>query len=335
MGLIVTDPQEPKLFHLTMTPTLAEGIVLNELYPDQRGRDVDVIQDYALQMRHGTFRRWTVITFAVLHGRRYLVNGQHTLYAILLAEVPIEVTIEERPVHSLEEMAELYSTFDRHRRRHLRQLMKAKKTAEAVELNQGQTENLSSCMPLLCTGFAVVPRIGGNVRMYVNNVSLRDAFVRLWTPEAAIFFQNIKGAPGALSQNARRAAVMAVAIVTLHFTGTDAEEFWHRVTKPDGLMTNDPRHRLHIFLRTSARSDYEPHVYCRYMAAAWNAAWLDRTPQSLQPGDAAAPIRLEGTPHKGDKVMRYLTPTGKLLKDPQPYDATTWQQEMFPEASRN
>lgn len=322
--------QEPTVFHLLMTPALTQGIVLNELYPDQRGRDVDVVQDYAIQMRHGTFRFWTVITFAVLDGRRYLVNGQHTLYALLASGVTIPLTIEERPVQSWEEMAQLYSTFDRHRRRHLRQLMKAKKTAEAVELNQGQTEHLSSCLPLLCTGFASVPRIGGNVRMYINNVNLREAFVRLWTPEASIFYQNIKGAPGTLSQNARRAAVMAVALVTIHTTGTDAEEFWHSVTAPDGLSTKDPRHRLHIFLRTSFRKDYEPHVYCRYVAAAWNAAWLGRTPQSLQPGDATAPIRLEGTPHKGDKILRYLTPTGDLLQEPQPYDATTWQQEMFP-----
>lgn len=322
--------QEPTVYHLLTTPDLAQGIVLNELYPDQRGRDVDVIQDYALQMRHRTFRPWTVITFAVLNGRRFLVNGQHTLYALLAAGVTLPLTIEERPVASWEELAQLYSTFDRHRRRHLRQLLKAKHLAQDVQLNQGQTENLASCLPLLCSGFAAVPRVGGNLRMYVNNSSLREAFVRLWTPEAAIFYQNIKGAPGALSQNARRSAVMAVALVTIHFTGTDAEEFWHRVTTPDGLSTKDPQHRFHIFLRASAIKDYEPHVYSRYVAAAWNAAWMGRTPQSLLTGDVAAPIRLEGTPHTGDQVRRYITPTGELLQEPHPYDATTWQQEMFP-----
>lgn len=323
---------EPTIYPLLMTSTLAQGIVLNEMYPDQRARDLDVIQDYALQMRHGTFRPWTVITFALLDGRRYLVNGQHTIYAILTSGMTMPLMIEERQVTSWEEMAQLYGTFDRHRLRHLRQLLRARKTSEALQLNHGQAEQLASCMALLCTGFSALQRHGGNVRMYINNVTLREAFMHEWGGEATIFFQNIKGAPGTLSQNLRRAAVMAVGLVTIRFTGTDAEEFWHNVAMDDGLAKNDPRKRLHLWLRTSSRKDYEAHVYSRYVACAWNAAWLGKTPLSLQPGDAVTPIRLEGTPHTGEQVLRYITPRGEMLQEPQPYDPATWQQEMFPAA---
>jgi hypothetical protein len=39
--------------------------------------------------------------------------------------------------------------------------------------------------------------------------------------------------------------------------------------------------------------------------------------------------QLEGTPHTGDKVLRYITPKGDVLHDLEIYTPDAWQQELF------
>jgi hypothetical protein len=323
------EQQEPTYSPRMMTPDLAHAAVLNDLYVGQRTVDWDMVFTYALELRRGTFRRWTVITFAVLQGKRYLVNGQHLLHAIHLAGLAVEVTEETRQVRSLAELKALYRSFDRNKVRSLKLLLKDAGTAEDLGFNLGQTFDLSACLPLLAAGFANLKQARSHLRMYTHNVNIREAFVHAWSQEGHIFFQNIKGAPGQISQNLRRAAVMAVALVTIRHTGIDAEDFWHATAMDDGLAMNDPRKRLHLFLRTTIMGDYEPHVLSRYVAAAWNAAWTNRTPKTLLAGDVALPLRLDGTPHTGKEVLRYVTPGGELLHAPQPYDPATWEQGMF------
>lgn len=321
--------QEPTYSSTRVSPEVAQAVVLNEMYGGQRPFDEEIAYSYAIEMMQGTFRPWTVITFAILHGKRYLINGQHTMQAIIIAGATIPLTYEDRVVSSLAEVKALYRTFDRNKMRTIKTLLKDDESLETLPFNLGQRTNISSCLPLLASGFAPIKRLGGHLRMYTSNVNIRSRLIHAWTHEADIFFQNIKGAPGKLSQNIRRSSVLSVALVTLRFTGTDAEEFWHKVAMPDGLSVNDPRHRLHIFLRTSSIVEYEPHVLSRYVAVAWNAAYEDRTPRSLQPGDTSGPIRLAGTPHTGEQVLRYITPQGELLHDPQPYNPEVWQQEIF------
>jgi hypothetical protein len=174
-----------------------------------------------------------------------------------------------------------------------------------------------------------VTRQHGSMRMSTANANLRMTFLEKWTEEAARFFETLKGAPGTLSMNARRAPVMAVAIVTIRFTGTDAIEFWEKVVGDDRLAQGDPCKLLHVFLRTTKVGSFEPHIYARHVAAAWNGAWEDRKLKLLQPGAAHLPIRLEGTPHTGRQVLRYITPRGGVLEKPEPYDPVVWQQGLF------
>lgn len=122
---------------------------------------------------------------------------------------------------------------------------------------------------------------------------------------------------------------MAVALVTYRYTDRDAAEFWHAVAMDDRLAMNDPRKKLHFHIYTTKLRGYEPHVYSRYVARAWNAAWENKKLQSLQAQNITAPIHLEGTPHDGEKVLRYITPRGDVLHDPEVYRPDAWQQELF------
>jgi hypothetical protein len=122
---------------------------------------------------------------------------------------------------------------------------------------------------------------------------------------------------------------MAVALVTFRHTGQDAEEFWHEVAYDDGLSQGDPRKALHLFLRTTKLGSYEPHVYSRYIAWAWCRAWQDLTCAALRAQVEHLPITIDGTPHDGKGVYRYITPHGEALHDPMKYVAEDWQQGLF------
>src|SRR5262249_36902871 len=159
------------------------------------------------------------------------------------------------------------------------------------------------CLPLLASGFSSVPRSRGSMRMYTSNPRLRMDFIREWADEASRFYTAITGAPGTLSMNIRRAPVLAVALVTYRFTGTDADDFWTNVCQDDGLHQGDSRKALHIFLRTTKLSEYQPHAYSRSVAAAWCRHWKGQRGKNIQPQVEHQPILLEGTPHNGVDIL--------------------------------
>jgi hypothetical protein len=318
-----------KLSMVTMTSDLARSILTHERYEGQRQLDQSFVQAYALDMRNGEFRQGTLISFCVYKGKRYLVNGQHTLEAICLSGVTLELAVEEIQVESLEERAYWFGKYDRPKVRSLKQIYEAHVIHESLNFNKSQSIFLGGCLPLLATGFSSVPRAHGSMRMYTSSPRLRMDFMRAWTGEAEQFYAAIKGSPGSLGMNIRRSPVFAVALVTYRFQAEKAEDFWFNVCQDDGLNQGDVRKSLHVFLLTSQPSKYEPHEYSRYIAQAWNNAWYGQRRKNIQPQAAHNPILIEGTPHNGKDVLRYISPRGEVLKTPIKYDAEAWQKGLF------
>jgi hypothetical protein len=317
------------LRHEVITPEAARSILLHERYERQRPIDQSVVQEYALAMLNGEFRQGTLITFCVYRGKRYLINGQHTLEAICRSGIALELAIEEIQVESLEERSYWFSKYDRLKLRSLKQIYDANVIHETVNMNKSQADCLGACLPLMASGFASTPRWRGSMRMYTSNPRLRMDFIKEWADEASRFYSAIKGAPGTLSMNIRRAPVMAVALITYRFTGTDADDFWLNVCQDDGLHQGDQRKALHIFLRTTKLSTYQPHAYSRYIAGAWCRAWKNQRGKNIQPQVEHLPILIEGTPHDGKETFRYISPRGEVLHAPAQYDAETWQMGLF------
>jgi hypothetical protein len=320
--------QEHTYTPIDVTPDLAQHMLIHEMYARQRPAIPMTIQNYALQMKAGTWRPWSLIAACVLHGKRSCINGKQRLSAIVLSGVTVPLVLEEIQVQTEEEIGEWYAIHDQHDRRSLAVRFDALNLPDTLQFNKSQAKLLSACLPLMASGFAPASR-GMSLRMYTDNVMIRRAFMHEWKEEAHIFFQLIKGASQAITSSLRRAAVMPIALVTLRFTGTDAEEFWQNVAMNDRLAKDDPRQVLHLFLRTSNVLTIDWHVLCRYPATAWNAAYEERAIQHLQIGNAERPLRLEGTPHTGKEILRYITPRGEMLHTPRPYNPDTWQQEMF------
>ena len=308
------------------SPAQAQYSIMHEGYDRQRKLNQSYVSQYALEMRQGLWLPISPVVFAIVNGRRVLINGNHRLHAVVLAGCSVGFITVSVPLSSYEAIAPWYTSFDRLNQRTLAQAYQTHNLEAELRLNASQTKKLGSALPLLASGFEPVYSMPGSMKRQIQHHKTRMAFIREWCEELRQFWGDIKGAPGAMSSNLRSAPILAVALIHYRYTGTDATEFWHAVATADCLPQNDPRHRLHMHIRTSKIPTYDQDEYSRIVTRAWNATWNNRTPQSLQAESRTAPLRIEGTPHTGTEVLRYLTPEGEILHDPQPVPLEAWQQ---------
>lgn len=84
----------------------------NNSYEGQRHIREQHVDYLALLMRDGLFRKGTLISFAVLGRRHYLINGYHTLRAIEKHNLEYELAVEDIAVTDMIELASLYASFD-------------------------------------------------------------------------------------------------------------------------------------------------------------------------------------------------------------------------------
>jgi hypothetical protein len=97
---------------LSIDKPLAERILRDCPYAQQRPLNEDRALLLGDAMEHGTFLRLTQISFGRLHGRYHLVNGQHRLTAVTLADQPQAFRIEVYDCRDTAELHALYCRFD-------------------------------------------------------------------------------------------------------------------------------------------------------------------------------------------------------------------------------
>src|SRR5207344_2996213 len=85
-------------------------------------------------------RPGTEIARARYASRDYIINGNHTLMAMVRADLPIWITLTTYNVKSLQEIDTLYTTYDRQLPRSARDMLKAYGFAEHAGLSQRQSE---------------------------------------------------------------------------------------------------------------------------------------------------------------------------------------------------
>ena len=304
-----------------ISPSEASDILQTTRYEDQRTVDWGWVRQYALAMEQERFRPGSLITYALYEDRRILINGQHTLEAIIIFNDPYPIREEVIPVDSMKDVALLYGTFDQQRRRSNSQIYQAYRLDEQVNLGKTHIVWIGAAMPLVMSGFTPWPTQVRGFGVFMRDQWIKAKCITSWAGEARTYFEVIHNCPSEISQPLRRAAVMAVALVTIRHTGTDAEEFWMQVAMGSGLARGDTRLTLHQFLREKSAKEYDAHVYARYIAAAWNASYEHRQLKTLKVHETSLdkPIRLEGTPHDGLKVMRYLRQDGTIVEQPEEY----------------
>jgi len=279
----------------------------------------------AQAMRGGRFLEGTQIHFVVYNQHKHLVNGQHTLAAILQAGVPMVLNVQETTVTHEEDIARYYGRHDRGLPRSLSDSYQAHGFAALSGLSKTQITELGGAMPLVMSGFVNAASGGytGTLAMAFRDQDLRWDMMMAWIDEARAFFDAIAGAPSFVSRALTRQGTMSVALVTYRYAGTRAAAFWQAAAQDSGLAFGNPVKTLLRFLGNTPANKHTPPLYARYVASTWNAFWKGRPLSHVYVRNRTAPILLEGTPHTHRGVMRYLTPEGGVIRTPIPAEEMT------------
>lgn len=267
-------------------------------------------------IRTGHWRQGSEVHVATIEREKFLVNGQHTLSAILAEGIPVWLNVIEYDVQTLAEVGKLYETFDRNLLRSLDDIYQSDPEIQNLQWSKKELKAVSGAVTHLALGFRQETRYGEAHTM------LRDPFVRIdlmrtWVHEATQAFAGFTR--GKIRQTLYRSAVMSVVLATYRWQPTLAQRFWPAVCRDSGLTEGQPERALVHFLLTTPARLMLGSAYARHVAAAWNAAYDARPMQTLTARAQGNPIRLAGTPHDGEATHQYLSATGEALRQPHPW----------------
>lgn len=281
-----------------ITPDVAAEYVTRFNYSGQRPFNRKHVMVLAEAMRRGQFREYTGINFAVLGGVPCLVNGQHTLRAIVDVQKPIWLSVHLRKVESEEDIESEYSKFDIGRSRSLRDVMGG--IGDDLSLKAKERDALAVAVKWINDDFKTQGGADNAVRHYERkDFELRKQIMREWAEEAREFFGCLRLAPRPNAALFYRGAVTAVGLVTLRYNRDRAIDFWCASAADDGLRNGDPRKTLINWLRNNpvGKAINTQH---RAASSCWNA-WFRCASLTKAHTDSKSSLRILGTPY-GDRV---------------------------------
>lgn len=278
---------------LVMTsPEMARTLRAACHFERQRPLNEDHILRLAEEMERGAFIPGTQIFLGVYPDKSMVIlNGNHTLEAVALANIPLSLTFTYAPCRDEDEAGRIYAQFDIHRVRNWSDAFRAYGFNET--LPPYWSNAIGTAVGVIMSRFAY----SGRSMPRQKSREVRAQAMRRYADQAAQILEIVKGVPNANLQVFRRGGVMAVALETLRYQPSMASEFWHGFMADDGLRTNDPRKTLLNYLRVrtgnAQRRDRE--AASKACAQAWNAYFKERDLMVLRPA-VMQEFFLEGTP---------------------------------------
>lgn len=273
---------------------------LDRTYVNQRNVNKRKCEFYAGEMAKGRWQPTNTIAFAILGDDVHLVNGQHTLSAVLDSGTKLlQNPIVYYEVEKEEDIDNLYAHYDIGKPRSYSDSLRAFGVQEATGLPLHQINKLSSAIVYMESGF---PHYGK--KMDIAHIDL-IALVYDWQEEWKQLLDIISPCDQAIRGKILMKAVASVALATLKYQETKAVSFWADVAQINKLGRNDPRLTLHKTLLLMAAKgsnnsfSYSPGHFSRASAYAWNKYYNDAISALIKVNTLKTfdPIKINGTPY--------------------------------------
>ncbi len=275
--------------HLTtevikVTPGQAEIWLRNDLYSRQRPLRNSHIAFLVEQMKKEQFAIGTQIYFAKLNDRLHLIDGQHRLSAIAQSKVSLPIIVTTNHVNTEDEVAWLYTAFDRQLTRTAADAVRAVQPAGVEGWRAWQVNAFIGALKIVCRGFMV-----GSMNRKVGMPEILFG-LNNWALYGKEYFDAIEGGDKDISRKLKRAPCVAIGISTFRFAkDVGAFDFWQQVAEDDGLNADDARKQLNKRLITldiptpgsTVMARIDDLSIIKICTVAWNSYANNRSMKSL------------------------------------------------------
>lgn len=279
-----------------------------DTYPYDRQRKLRprTIEKYAADMKAGRFLPTTIITVAYAQGedgvkRGYLINGQHRLLAVIMADARVVFTIQHVDCEDMREVAYAYAHQDTNLPRNVGDWGAALGLHDRIGMPYSEMHWLYGALGFMEDGFRDRHR---------NSMPLqrREELVDEFAGSFRAIYDYIEGGQHNLRIQLKRQSILAVALVTVEdatdvFGKEKVGDFWRGVAYDDGLGTYDPRkvavrHLFEMEKKAAARAKrITPDINARVMAYCWNKWAEGKEIKTVRGIVGNEPIYLMGTRH--------------------------------------
>lgn len=258
----------------TVTPEMAQEMRTNSHFED-RQRNIKPLNVERLGniMRLGKFIKGTQIYLGVLpDGRQLILNGNHTLEAIIATNRAEELTLTYCKVENEAEAGAIYAVFDLHARRTWVDSHKGARGGnrphEKLYLYANNIIAGDFRQREARTGFDTTTAdrnlILEKLDDFQEAIALCNTLRTQATPETKTLIWN-------------KAPILAVMLYTAKYKPDLAEEFWGRVVRTEMLTNTMPEQVLLNWIRSNIKrgksSSWNQTVQARAAAIAWNKAF--------------------------------------------------------------
>lgn len=261
-----------------VTPSMAADWLLKHPYKGQRKVRNYHVQNLARMMQEGFFTPNTQIAFAQLGQELFLVNGQHTLNAIVFSDVTTPLSIVIHECRTETQVADLFARYDTHLTRQFSDSL----TAHRLDEELGVTRNDLNTIAAASMYYAAC--IGGESFKSLSQLT-QDQKMNYMRQYGLLAKSALELFVGASNKSYfTRKTTMASAMFCLKEPYL-ASEFFTAVAKDDGLHIGDPRKTLLEWLRSHTTPGGRHHSYSvskvaadhemiKAISLAWNA-WTE------------------------------------------------------------
>lgn len=284
---------------IKITPELAKEYI-GLIYEHQRPVNQSHVDYLADAMQKKLFDPTSNIAFAVLNGNKVLIDGQHTLRAIMKSGMPQRLMVSDYFVGQENDIARLYSHFNIGKTRTLYDSIRAYGVSERLGLKSTKINQVAAAIRYMKAGF---PRYKSNER-YQHEEMIE--LVSKWQEEAHIIYNTIDGSEFTIKRKFCSAPSLAVLLVIVRYSPKKGVDFVHLVND-DGLKRGDPRKAILNYMRqisqhtgTGLRPQSAGDI-ARAVAKCWGKYHDDLKLNSVRLSslDSAKNIVIRGTPYTG------------------------------------
>lgn len=274
-----------------VTPQMARNLRETANFDRQRNIAPANVDRLATEMAGGNFTRGTQIFVCVLpNGRELIVNGNHTLEAVVKCGKPQLLTITRAAVADENEAGRIYAVFDIQKVRTWGDSLRATGLGEDIP----NAKYVLAALGAIENNFSQTTQYSASARSRLHRIGKMEdykAAAELWAAAT-------RGAPSESVRAIRRGAVMAVALETFRYQPSLAYDFWSRCAHDDGLASGMPEKALISWLRNNrgfGGGSTLTRLHARAAALAWNAAFRGEKRLLIKP-NSMGEFCILGTP---------------------------------------